>query len=77
VDLTNLIASAFLDREGRYAKSEETVDMVRLWYSGASPPEVGELTAAEYRALPVEEREIIIAAPSAAGLVETEGKSNA
>lgn len=77
MDLTDLVRSAFLDQFGRFAKTEELVAVVRLWFAGDSPESYTDLTLAEYEALPEADRDTIKNTGSAAGFVETDGKSNA
>jgi hypothetical protein len=76
MDLTGLTRSAFLDELGRFAKDPSTVHSVQLVW-GDSPGTSTFLPVAEYDALTKEEKETIINAGSAAGFVDTEGKSNA
>jgi len=76
-DLTGLTAVAFLDRFERFAKREEDVAEVRLYYGGNSPVTYTPLTVAEFDALPFSTRETIRNAGSAAGLIDTLHKSNA
>jgi hypothetical protein len=77
VDLEGLERSAYLDELERFAKSEESIAIVRLWFAGDSPQTYTDLTYEEFRALTRDEKETINNAGSAAGYVETEGKSNA
>lgn len=72
-DLSDLERSAFLDEHGRFAKSDEAVTTVRLFFSDRTV----ELTAAEYGSLSAEDQETIRNSGSGAGLVDTDGKSNA
>lgn len=50
-DLTGLIASAFLDVHGQFAKSHESVHTVALWFDDASPPRRVDLTVDEFDSL--------------------------
>lgn len=76
-DLENMIATAFLDRFGRYAKSEEARDVLRVFYPSSFCDTFGDIPIATFRRLPRATRDALNNAPSAAGLVDTEGKSNA
>lgn len=77
MDLTGLAAAAFLDAQGRFAKDEDTVATVRLYFVD-SPAEYHEdLTAEEFDALTPAERETIRNSGSGAGRIVTAGKSNA
>lgn len=49
LDLSNLTASAFLDRNGQYAKREEDVQVVRLYVGDAVS---AEMTFADFQSLP-------------------------
>jgi hypothetical protein len=71
------VRAAFLDEFGRFAKREEDVTEVRLWAAGALPHQYTSLTIAEFDALTKAERDDIRNLGSGAGLVVTEGKSNA
>jgi hypothetical protein len=73
----SLLAVAYLDKYGRFAKSEETVYTVRLFYLPEYCDGSFDLTLVEYKALPLATRTAIQNAGSAAGLIDTEGKSNA
>lgn len=77
MDLTGLERSAFLDDLGRFAKDKDQVAVVRLWFAGDSPQIYTEITYDEFKALDREDRDAINNAGSAAGFVDTEGKSNA
>lgn len=77
MDLAGLTNSAFLDRHGRFAKDEDQVDRVRLWFDGDSPDIYTEITYSEFKALDADDRRTIMDAGSGAGLVETAGVSNA
>lgn len=72
-----MIASAFLDRFDRYAKTEDAVHHVALFFGDESPPRREDLDLDEYDALTVEEQTTIKEAPSAARFIDTTGKSNA
>ncbi len=72
-----LLAVAFLDEFDRFAKDDDHVDHVRLFYPSTYCTRVFDLTAAEYRALNSATRDAIAMAPSAAGLIDTSTKSNA
>lgn len=56
-----LIASAFLDRNGQYAKREEDLVTVRLFYTGGgdSPGPVEDLTAEQFATLSEEDQQTI------------------
>lgn len=69
--------SAFLDRFGRYAKTEETIAFVRLWPEVATADQYLEYTLAQFNRLTPARQQEIKDMGSAAGLVDTEGKSNA
>lgn len=73
MDLDVLTASAFLDVHGRYAKREEDVVTVRLFFGA----EEQDLTVEEFDALTIEEHELIRNTGSGAPFIVTEGKSNA
>lgn len=76
-DLDNMIATAYLDRFGRFAKSEETIAVLRVFYPSSYCDTYGDIPIATFRKLPEATRDALNNAPSAAGLVITEGKSNA
>jgi hypothetical protein len=76
-DVEHLEGVAFLDRYGRFAKSEETVHVVRLFYPATYCQTVAELSVAAFRALDSSTREALRNGPSGAGLVDTSSKSNA
>ena len=70
--------SAFLDRFGRFAKRDEDVAEIRMWPEDAVLGDAYlSLTIAQFKALPVAERTAIKEMGSAAGLIVTEGISNA
>lgn len=73
--LEGMTASAFLDDLGRFAKSEETVAIVRIYYGDADTYE--ELDIDEFDSLTEATRTAIKETGSAAGLVDTDGISNA
>lgn len=77
LDLTYLVASAYLDAQDRFAKSDDTVAKLRLWFNDESPARFLDLEPSEFNALPREQRTLINEAGSAAGYLDTEGKSNA
>lgn len=79
LDVTGIVASAFLDAQGRFAKDPDLVATVRIWFAPGDSPAAPwtELTVEEFNALAPAARETIRNAGSAAGLVVTEGKSNA
>jgi hypothetical protein len=56
-----LIASAFLDRNGQYAKREEDLVTVRLFYTGGadSPGSTKDLTPEQFGALSEEDQQRI------------------
>lgn len=66
---------AFLDRYGRFAKSDDEVTTVRFY--AADCTELGDIDTDEYDALTQEERDSVDELGSAAGCVNTAGKSNA
>lgn len=68
------VAAAFLDRYERFAKSEDAIVTVRVFY-GANVFE--DLTYAQFRALPKARRELITNSGSGAGRIDTSTKSNA
>lgn len=72
-DLSTLERAAFLDEYGRFAKSDEAVAIVRLFFPGRET----DLTVTEYRSLSAEAKETIRNTGSGAGFVNTFGKSNA
>lgn len=76
LDLTGLVAAAFLDAQGRFAKDPDLVRVVQLFW-GDSPGTSTMLPVADFDALPLEQREAIRNTGSGAGRVVTEGKSNA
>lgn len=59
--LDGLIASAFLDRNQQYAKRDEDLVTVRLFYTGGadSPGPVEDLTAAQFASLSEEDQQAI------------------
>lgn len=69
-------AVAFLDRLGRFAKRDEDVAEVRIFHNGDADI-LYTLTRAEFNALTPSQRLEINNAGSAAGLIVTEGISNA
>lgn len=69
--------AAFLDRFGRFAKSDEEVAEIRLWAEGAAANDFQSMTVTEFYALTLDERYEIRNLGSGAGLVVTEGISNA
>lgn len=69
--------SAFLDRFGRFAKREEDIAYVRLWPEDAIANAYLEYTVSEFNALSSARRLEIQNLDSAAGLVPTDGISNA
>lgn len=77
MDLSGLERSAFLDELERFAKSEEAIAIVRLWFVGDSPQVFTDLTYDEFKGLTRDEKDAINNAGSAAGFVDTAGKSNA
>lgn len=72
-DLSGLERVAFLDEHERFAKSDEAVATVRLFFDDRTV----DLTAAEYATLSTAAKETIKASGSGAGLVDTAHKSNA
>lgn len=72
-DLSSLEASAFLDEHERFAKSDDAVTTVRLFFPGRTV----DLTVEEYASLSPELQAQIKSAGSGAGRVDTAGKSNA
>lgn len=78
MNLEGLTASAFLDRFERFAKLEDDVAIVRLWFNEESPArQPVDLTRATFDALTLEQRTTIRNTGSGAGLVDTAHKSNA
>jgi hypothetical protein len=58
--LDSVIASAFLDRNGEYAKREEDLHTVRLFYEAdASPGESMDITPAQFFGLSEEDQQRI------------------
>jgi hypothetical protein len=58
--LDRLVASAFLDRNGEYAKREEDLRTVRLFYEAdASPGETMDITPEQFGALSEEDQQRI------------------
>lgn len=58
--LDRLVASAFLDRNGEYAKREEDLRTVRLFYEAdASPGESMDITAEQFAALSEDDQQTI------------------
>jgi hypothetical protein len=76
-DLDGLLAVAFLDRHERFAKRDEDVAEVRLFYGVQYCPPFVSFTPIQFRSLPSVTRAAIRNAGSAAGLIDTEHKSNA
>lgn len=72
-DLSDLQDAAFLDEHERFAKDDDAVATVRLYFSDRTV----ELTVEEYRSLSTEAKDTIKNAGSGAGRVDTAGKSNA
>lgn len=82
MNLEGMTASAFLDVHGRFAKDAEFVTFVRVFYQNDDSPPLPnqtfeDITLEQFGALTAEEREQIRNAGSAAGLIDTEDKSNA
>jgi hypothetical protein len=77
MDLSALERSAFLDDLERFAKSEDSIAIVRLWFSGDSPQVFTDITYDDFKALDQEEKDAINNAGSAAGYIETDSRSNA
>jgi hypothetical protein len=77
VNLEGLFAAAFLDLHGRFAKDPDAVVTVRLWFNAESPATFTDLTLEAFDALTLAEREQIRNTGSGAGLIVTEGISNA
>lgn len=75
--VTVLTRAAFLDRFGRFAKTEAEVVVIRMWPEDGVPLGYTEITIAQFRAMTSTERDAIRNMGSAAGLVPTEGISNA
>lgn len=61
MNLNGLISSAFLDKHGDYAKREEDLQTVRLFFTGGadSPGPTKDLTPAQFSALPEEQQQAI------------------
>lgn len=72
-DLSGLEAAGFLDRYGRFAKDDDAVATVRLFFSNYHV----DLTAAEYASLSDAAKDTIKNSGSAAGRIDTLHKSNA
>jgi len=72
-DLTGLTAAVFLDRHGRFAKHPDDVELVRLYYGATS----ADMTVADFNLLSEADKLTIQESGSGAGLIVTEGKSNA
>lgn len=72
-DLSELERSAFLDVHGRFAKDDEAVAIVRLFFPGREV----DLTVTEYRSLSAAAKETIKNTGSGAGFVDTSTTSNA
>ena len=68
-----LIAAAFLDEHGRFAKRFEDIHTIRLFYEGKSE----DMTYEEFLSLSEEEQEEIRFSGSGAGYIDTLHKSNA
>lgn len=67
--------SAFLDAHGRFAKQASDIVEIRLFDDECNV--VGTMTYEAYRKLPTAEQRALQQLGSAAGCVETAGKSNA
>lgn len=72
-DLSDLERSVFLDEYERFAKSEDSVAIVRLFFPGRHV----DLTVIEYRSLSPAAKATIKNAGSGAGFIDTAHKSNA
>lgn len=75
--IDKVMAVAFLDKYGRFAKSDEDVYTIRLFYPATYCNGTYELTALQFKALSAADKLAIRESGSAAGLIDTEGKSNA
>lgn len=75
--VSKIMAAAFLDKYGRFAKVDQDVVSVRLFYPSIYCAPTFDLTRVQYLALDAITRDTIKNAGSAAGLIDTDGISNA
>lgn len=59
MNIDGLISSAFLDKHGNYAKREEDLQTVRLFFSYDSPGLSEDITPAQFNALTEEQQQEI------------------
>jgi hypothetical protein len=76
VNLEGLTRAAFLDEHGRFAKSNDAVAIVRLFYGDDCRDSV-DISVDDFMSLTEDERTSIEQAGSGAGCIDTSGKSNA
>lgn len=75
INLNGLLRAAFLDRHGRFAKVEDDVAIVRLFYGEDCEPV--DITLEDFNVLSEADKTTIEQAGSGAGCVDTAHKSNA